>query len=102
MAQGGTLGQRITDLIGAVYNTDVDYAANPGKNRLRPPAGITSVRASTRGGSNGPLQGVLKTSVDFPPTIFSFSSNAVKGTVSSISLEFCTLSLTKTGVFPSL
>lgn len=28
MAQGGTLGQRITDLIGAVYNTDVDYAGD--------------------------------------------------------------------------
>ena len=50
--------------------TDVDYAANPGKKRLRPPAGITSVRSSTRGGSNGPLQGVLKTSVDF--TVYDF------------------------------
>jgi len=25
MAQGGNLGQRITDLIGAIYSTDVDY-----------------------------------------------------------------------------
>ena len=50
--------------------TDTDYAANPVKKRLRPPAGITSVRSSTRGGSNGPLQGVLKTSVSF--TVYDF------------------------------
>ena len=25
MAQGGNLGQRITDLIGAIYSNDVDY-----------------------------------------------------------------------------
>ena len=28
MAQGGNLGQRITDLIGATYNTEVDYAGD--------------------------------------------------------------------------
>lgn len=28
MAQGGNLGQRITDLIGSTYNTDADYAGD--------------------------------------------------------------------------
>ena len=49
--------------------TDTDFSDAQTK-RLRPPAGITSVRSSTRGGSYGPLQGVLKTTVAF--TVYDF------------------------------